>query len=170
MSHDDLCAMAVRWLRGSGRCSFVVREPVWHNGSCTEQPDAFGWRAPNQTTLIECKASRSDFLADKGKLCRRYPYMGLGRLRYYLAPKGVIDPEDLPPRWGLIVASGERCRRVVSASPQLVWPHHYEAGFAFCLLAKLEVRAPRLQPDNKLPPWVDLRDAKHTAGGGGVGR
>jgi hypothetical protein len=155
MSHDDLCALAVRWLRNTGRCSWVVREPTWHSGGATEQPDAFGWSSPNQTVLVECKATRSDFLADKSKWFRRYPAWGIGRFRYYLAPAGVIRPDDLPPRWGLIVASGDRCRRQVKAAGQLVWGQDMEARFCWALLAKLERRAPRLQPDGKLPPWVD---------------
>lgn len=155
MTHSDLCALAVRWLRNSGRCSFVIREPTWHSGGATEQPDAFGFHAPNQTVLIECKASRSDFLADRAKWFRRYPAWGLGRLRYYLAPTGVIRREDLPPRWGLILANGETCRRVVKAAPQLVWGQDMETRFAWSLLSKLERRAPRLLSDSRLPPWVD---------------
>jgi hypothetical protein len=90
-----------------------------------------------QVCFVECKASRSDFLADKSKdgqmlLCmmerdgnrksngRRKRYrrplrqsVGLGKfaaclmqpmanLHYVLAPSGIIQKKDLPPRWGLL--------------------------------------------------------------------
>ncbi len=89
-----------------------------------------------QVCFIECKASRSDFLADCSRdgqlhLClmerdrnrrankrRKYASrlrqsVGLGKfeaclmqpmanLHYVLAPVGIIQKKDLPPRWGLL--------------------------------------------------------------------
>jgi hypothetical protein len=82
-----------------------------------------------QVCFVECKASRADFLRDhgrdgqlemflsqrgrrRGKRKRRAP-VGLGKfdaclaysmanLLYVLAPAGVIQKADLPPRWGLL--------------------------------------------------------------------
>jgi hypothetical protein len=85
-----------------------------------------------QVCFIECKASRADFLRDKShdgqlELClfekknarkrkrktnRRYN-IGLGKfdscllrpmanLHYVLAPAGMLQKKDLPPRWGLL--------------------------------------------------------------------
>jgi len=111
LTHDDLVAIAAQWLQRN-RCPVVITELV----SSGEIPDAFGYCHTGLTTLIECKASRSDFLSDHKKTFRRYADQGLGRYRYYLAPKGVIDPTDLPERWGLItVNENRRTRRVVHA-------------------------------------------------------
>ena len=84
-----------------------------------------------QVCFIECKASRSDFLRDHSndgqmELClaergrnrkrkRRHlkQSVGLGKflaclmqpmanLHYVLAPTGIIQKKDLPPRWGLL--------------------------------------------------------------------
>ena len=85
-----------------------------------------------QVCFIECKASRSDFLRDHShdgqlQLCfkerarnrkrkHKRPLrqaVGLGKflsclmqpmanLHYVLAPQGIIQKKDLPPRWGLL--------------------------------------------------------------------
>jgi hypothetical protein len=94
-AHADLVTMAREWLRP--KCSVVVSE-ICVTGA--EQPDALGWKGA-ATTLIECKASRSDFLADKNKIFRYYLEEGIGDYRYYLAPVGVIkDVSELPNNFG----------------------------------------------------------------------
>jgi hypothetical protein len=85
-----------------------------------------------QVCFIECKASRSDFLRDHSNdgqlhLCfqerernrkrrKKRPLrqaVGLGKflaclmqpmanLHYVLAPQGIVQKKDLPPRWGLL--------------------------------------------------------------------
>lgn len=119
ISHSDLCQIATQWLYGSGRCKFVVKEATMAFG---EQPDAIGWRGGYDTTLVECKAYRSDFLADKRKSFRsdnpeaREIERGMGRFRYYLCPAGLISRDELPPRWGLVyVYPSGTVRRVVEA-------------------------------------------------------
>lgn len=52
------------------------------------------------TVLVECKVTRSDFLADKAKPHRHVG--GIGNWRYYMAPEGLISPEELPEKWGLV--------------------------------------------------------------------
>ena len=52
------------------------------------------------TVLVECKVSRSDFLADKAKPHRHVG--GIGNWRYYMAPEGLISPNELPEKWGLV--------------------------------------------------------------------
>jgi hypothetical protein len=79
-----------------------------------ETPDVIGWHATIKkggkdiaygTILIECKASRSDFLADKKKAFRRNANYGMGDYRFFLAPRGIITVQDLPDGWGLLEAS-----------------------------------------------------------------
>ncbi len=52
--------------------------------------------------MIETKISRSDFLADAKKPFRINPDEGIGEYRYYACPTGLIKPEELPDKWGLI--------------------------------------------------------------------
>jgi hypothetical protein len=67
--HEELCERARRWLRTNRRC-----EPVFSNiASCGEIPDAIGWSSSwkhQGSILVECKASLSDFHADKWKYIR----------------------------------------------------------------------------------------------------
>lgn len=98
MTHNELVKIAERWLVGSRKCGAVLTELVTLG---METPDAIGFR-DGTSTLIECKTSRSDFLADAKKLFRRNPWMGMGTFRFYLCPAGVITFQDLPANWGLI--------------------------------------------------------------------
>jgi hypothetical protein len=56
----------------------------------------------NRSVVIECKVSRSDFLADADKPFRMKPDEGLGCERFYMAPSGVIRLEEVPADWGLL--------------------------------------------------------------------
>jgi len=104
MDHRELCLKAARYLRYTGiqpfhRCAYVVCELE----RAGESPDAFGWGGWT-TQLIEVKTSRSDFLSDKRKQWRKNPDQGIGSFRSYLCPEGIIKPEDLPLKWGLLYA------------------------------------------------------------------
>ena len=63
MTHGQLVERAVRWLR-SYRCGVVLSEQACVSG---EMPDAIGWKRANHSVLVECKVTRADFLADRGK-------------------------------------------------------------------------------------------------------
>lgn len=63
LTHEQLTVRAARWLKSNGHI-IVLRELVFGDGA--ERPDAFGWKA-GHSTLIECKRTRSDFLADIAK-------------------------------------------------------------------------------------------------------
>jgi hypothetical protein len=68
-----------------------------------EQPDAIGWRYDGLSILVECKTNRADYFADNKKEFRNYPGMkGMGQYRFYMTPKGLIKPEELKTRWGLL--------------------------------------------------------------------
>lgn len=67
-----------------------------------ESPDLIGFRNDNHTTMIEVKASRSDFLSDKNKKFRQDLSLGMGSHRYYACPEGMISVDEIPYKWGLI--------------------------------------------------------------------
>ncbi len=102
MTHAELVQRAVQWLLTTGKCCFVVRD----QGTRQEVADALGFQWKGHVILIECKASRSDFLRDQDKISRisgeGKSGCGMGNLRYYMAPPGMILPEELPGRWGLL--------------------------------------------------------------------
>src|SRR5918996_6556975 len=109
MTHRELTARAVRWLGGTRRATVILTE----QGFGTEVCDVLGWA--NVLVVVECKTSRADFLADLRKGCRRFVEgegdRGLGRERWYFAPRGVLRVDEIPARWGLLEWTGSIVRR-----------------------------------------------------------
>ena len=103
MTHRELVELAARWLRGTRRCSVVLTEA--QGGS--EIPDALGWgRMGRDSILVECKATRADFLRDQDKPSRRHPdVLGIGQRRIYITAPDVIRAGECPAWWG----HGEAC-------------------------------------------------------------
>lgn len=96
----------------------VVAAELVTNGT-NEQADVIGFRS-TCSAVIEAKASRTDFLADRKKPHRSAG--GLGVYRFYLCPPGgVIELEDLPNGWGLLYADGQRITEVRRPTGNL-WP------------------------------------------------
>jgi len=80
----------------------VLTELVAYTAS-GETPDAIGW-VNGASIMVECKRSRSDFLADRKKPARRGG-RALGHWRFYVTPTGLLRPEELPDGWGLYEVS-----------------------------------------------------------------
>lgn len=135
ITHAELCTIASRWLkvpnsRGGHGCQIAFTEArIGQAGG--EIPDTLGFRISGWlggSVMIECKTSRSDFLADAKKPHRKH--LGMGRWRYYMCPEGIITPSELPPRWGLLVVTNRRrVRAIAGAAAELpahsksqVWP------------------------------------------------
>lgn len=99
-SHKELVAVAAAQLK-RWRCLPICVEMVTQN-IYGEIPDAIGWTA-RASILVECKASRSDFLADCKKIFRfDLPEKGMGDFRFYFTNPGVITSEtDIPLGWGV---------------------------------------------------------------------
>jgi len=132
MNHSGLIDLAAQWLRRNH--PVVVTELA-----CVgEEPDALGFRY-GYSTLIECKASRGDFLGDKRKRWRRMPETALGDWRYYCAPPGVIDISELPEGWGLLepTRSGRGLRVVVAAALATRRGHHNEIVVLMSILRRI---------------------------------
>lgn len=99
MTHTQCVKAASKWL--NNKCDVQMPEFFCWNG---ELADVIGFKQSRSTSiLIECKVSRRDFLADKKKYFRyEHPESGMGDLRYYCCPKGLIGQNDLPDGWGLL--------------------------------------------------------------------
>lgn len=119
ITHDHLQELAQRLLKGPTRTFKIAADNKWgfewHSvGNCMvvasemhangEYADAIGWTSGGWSTLIECKASRSDFLRDSKKYFRRNPEMGIGMRRFYLTAPDVINEDDDLCGWGHIEA------------------------------------------------------------------
>jgi hypothetical protein len=138
MEHNELVERAVRWLKTSSKgrsaCGVVVPELVSY---CGEQPDAIGWNGGGRSTVIECKASRADFLADKKKPSRIY---GAGVFRYYLCPVGLIAASEVPESWGLLYCHPNRISVEQQATPNMSRNLSAELSMMYSLLRRVEVR------------------------------
>lgn len=110
LTHSQLCLIAEKFLKQNG-FGVVFHDRYQARLETGEQPDAIGFRN-NVSLLIECKTSRSDFLADKKKKFRVNQNLGMGDWRFYLCPPDVIRVEDLPAGWGLLYAHGNRVRKI----------------------------------------------------------
>jgi hypothetical protein len=97
-THNWLIDVGRHWLMSSRGCSVVTSEATT---SIAEQPDAIGWRY-GHSILLEAKTSRTDYKKDLQKRFRIYPEKGIGYLRYYITPVGLLKPEELLPGWGLL--------------------------------------------------------------------
>jgi len=107
-THRQLCDRAAHWLQQSKNCKLVLVER--NSGMGGEEPDAIGWTPCGYSHLVEVKVSRADFLADAKKPFRKKPQTGMGKSRFLLCPKGMIQPEETPKGWGLLWATDYQIR------------------------------------------------------------
>lgn len=146
VKHDDLVATAEKWL-WKQNCGIVLRDPFRATTCQGEIPDAIGWRH-NTSILVECKATRSDFLTDKSKPFRADPCQGVGDWRFYLTPPGIITVNDLPDGWGWLVYTGKQVKRTHGYPGNVRWesekPFHghkeSEMSMLYSALRRLTVR------------------------------
>lgn len=126
--HNQLTQLGATWLRKNG---FGVVTTELTSSLSRERPDVLGFRS-TCSAVIEVKVSRADFAADRRKPEREVGGMGL--YRFYLCPEGLIQPEELPPRWCLLYAKGRTVNAVVKPQGNL-WPpleiQHPDAERAF---------------------------------------
>ena len=138
MTHAQLVEKAVHWLRRY-RCGVVLSEQACVSG---EMPDAIGWKRACHSVLVECKVTRSDFLADRAKPFRLKPEQGVGCERFYLVPAGLLRREELPQGWGLLELNRGRIETVQSSAKNLRTDtgFRYEMNLLLASLRRVEVR------------------------------
>ncbi|HZE27540.1 MAG TPA: hypothetical protein VE083_09145 [Terriglobales bacterium] len=138
MTHALLVRKAVEWLRGY-RCGVVLSEQACVSG---EMPDAIGWKRACHSVLVECKISRPDFLADRGKPFRQNPQLGVGSERFYLAPRGLIRPDELPPGWGLLEHHNRQIKMLCASRKNLRNDEGFrcEMNLLLASLRRVEIR------------------------------
>ncbi|HXP46253.1 MAG TPA: hypothetical protein VN810_03190 [Terriglobales bacterium] len=162
MTHAQLVSKAVEWLRQYG-CGIVLAEQACASG---EVPDAIGWKGACRSVVVECKLSRSDFLADRAKPFRQNSELGLGCERWYLTPAGLLSAEDLPRSWGLLESKAGKLHVAVKASR-----HNqrtpagllYEMNLLLVSLRRVEVRI-EPQTITEFLKWKN-RMAEYNGGG-----
>ncbi len=132
MTHKELVEAGARWLKK--RHVVIITEMAGQR----EEPDVLGFLKSLSTTLLECKASREDFLADQKKKDVR-----CGNFRYYLVPKGLISVEEVPDGWGLLYADGRGVRKILSAKWKAKKDAKSETGLLVSSLRRIGRMSPR---------------------------
>ena len=149
MKHSDLVRYAAEWLRSERGFRTILTE-----GSCSgtvEEPDVIAWKS-GRSTLVECKRSRADFLADKKKPFRADAGAGMGRTRLYAAAPGIIRVADLPDRWGLLeITDGGRVQLVVEPRSFGVWNRDGEIVLLAAALERAALGVPGAAPVASAP-------------------
>lgn len=100
----ELVRRGTIWLRAA-ECQVVLSEARAPGNR--EIPDIIGWMKDGTSILIEVKIQRKDYRDDwrpDRKHFRREPASGMGSMRYYLSPRGVITSADASRHgWGLLL-------------------------------------------------------------------
>lgn len=134
--HYQLCCEGAKWLfrsnhrsdkcckkdcynpqfcQGCFPCYWVAVELNTYGG---ENTDVWGYGG-GESVVIEVKTSHTDFLADLKKWARGAEAaaydMQAGQYKWYLCPEGIIKPEELPDKWGLLYWDGKCIKRIVPA-------------------------------------------------------
>ena len=109
MTHDDLVQRAGRWLKNTQRMDPVFTE--LGSQMISEYPDAIGF-GPHESIVVECKISNSDLNADKRKVFRKYPELGMGNQRFYMFPHDLDIPNKwlLENGWGILRLKGKQIK------------------------------------------------------------
>jgi hypothetical protein len=143
MTHAQLVAKAVDWLRRKYGCGIVLSEQACCSG---EVPDVIAWKGRCRSVVVECKVSRADFLADQKKPSRQQSEGALGCERFFLTPKNLVSPDELPSGWGLLEVLGRDVAIRVKPSKRALRTHEGLLNEMNLLLASLRRVEIRIEP------------------------
>lgn len=149
VDHAKLVRHAERYLRDALGCVTVITEPSSHHSEC---PDAIGWERSGLSHLIECKSNRKDFWDDirPDRKPFRRDESGMGQVRYYMAPAGVLSVPAVSMReWGLIELRGVHARLVLE--PERRWKANKaaEVRLLSARMSKLQKFHNKVQRNNR---------------------
>lgn len=93
MNHTDLCKLTAE--------KFVQTIALYEVKGHWENTDVITWNSSGTSTVFEIKMSRSDFLADRKKKCRKEGETPCGDFFAYVCFGDFIKKEEVPENWGL---------------------------------------------------------------------
>jgi len=132
MTHTDLVNAAYKWVLKNVSCGVAFKELVAAL-STGEIPDVIGFGGYGHSVVVECKMSRSDFIADRKKVFRIDLSQGMGAFRFYCCPNGLLQKEDMPDKWGLLWVDDKlKCRCVYK---------HYKGYIGYGMRMEKNIRA-----------------------------
>jgi len=135
ISLPDLCNRAERWLLYTLKCGVVLKGLTAVTG---ETPAVIGWRDQHVSHLVACATTLSEFHSDRSKHYRNRSHLGLGIYRYYMCPSGLIMPDELPPKWGLLYVTPTKVLIKVKAERQDEYSHRAEIAMLVSAVAQYQ--------------------------------
>ena len=132
---ESACAWAIRY-----GFSTVAMNTQMAGGPGKADAVAVGViRGRKRVAVFESKTSRADFKADQKKWHRK-PGRGMWSQdvsdHWYVAPSGLIEPDELPDGWGLLVADENgRVSVTVRAEIRQITPESYDRQMCYCAKA-----------------------------------
>jgi hypothetical protein len=116
-AHEDLVERVAREMTRAGRIAWrglSLRAKVGDGDAaawCMAMPDVFSIRHTTveeylEPRVHEVKVSRADLLSDLRKAAKRAAYLQLSSECWYVIARGIAQPEEIPPEFGVMVADG----------------------------------------------------------------
>lgn len=116
-----------------------------------ETPDLFAVPWDGASIMVEVKVSRSDFFRDASKPWRVSPTEGVGQFRYMATPVGMVQPSEVPARFGLIEVDD----RVVIVHPASLQESSWRAERSLLVASIVKPKFRRF------PLWYRIREWWH---------
>jgi hypothetical protein len=158
LTHKQAVRRVGNWLKNTKGCGIVATELATANH---ETPDAIGFYGHGGSILVECKVSRSDFLADAHKSFRREAYLGMGDLRYFAAPPGVFrDIADDFGCWGVLEIREHQIKILREAKPQPA-NKTAEVKFLMSILRRLEISTAVFVREEEASTTAEVGNIQH---------
>lgn len=112
-AHEDLVERVAREMTRAGRIAWrglALRAKVDDQWSMA-MPDVFSIRhttveAYLEPIVHEVKVSRADLLSDLRREAKRGAYLQLSSECWYVIARGIAQPEEIPPEFGVMAAEG----------------------------------------------------------------
>jgi len=133
VTHSELVHRAAQWLRSKGYTAFTE-----FSTKAGEVPDAIGFKGQH-SCVIECKSNYADFCRDRSKWFRIDQALGMGYARYFMAPAGLIPPEEIHKGWGLLEV-GKTIRMRIKSRRFLSRACYSELRFLSSMVRRTELR------------------------------
>lgn len=137
--HYQLCVEGAKWLKKRPYQGYkiIAVELVC---IAAENPDVWGTNGYD-STLIEVKTSRADFLRDRKKFFRQKQgeKYACGNLRYFLTPAGMVKPDEIPTSWGLLEWDNGQIN-VVKEAQNIPCQNHSELAILCSIMRREKVR------------------------------
>jgi DNA repair protein MmcB-like len=123
-----------------------------HTGDGHIRMDAWvmrkSWSKP-MTTVYEIKVDRGDFKRDD----KWHMYLPYCNEFYFACPKGVIEPGELPPEAGLVIASKNGRLLFVKKKPQRRTVHIPEEVYRYILMARIKITRETYESESAGDYW-----------------